>query len=61
MVASKGPYWDPFFVHVYVNYMSGVVNNKFHLYADDSAILVADKQKSNIEKLLKKELEKVGD
>ena len=41
--------------------MSGVVNNKFHLYADDSAILVADKQKSNIEKLLKKELEEVGD
>ena len=40
--------------------MSGVVNNKLLLYADDSAILVADKDISNIEKLLKKELETVG-
>ena len=31
------------------------------LYADDSAILVADKHISNIEKLQKKELETVGD
>ena len=41
--------------------MSGVVNNKLLLYADDSAILVADKHISNIEKLLKKELETVSD
>ena len=38
-----------------------MVNNKLLLYADDSAILVADKHISNIEKLLKKELETVSD
>ena len=36
-------------------------NNKLLLYADDSAILVADKHISNIKKLLKKELETVSD
>ena len=41
--------------------MSGVVNNKLLLYADDSVILVADKHISNIEKLLKRELETVSD
>ena len=41
--------------------MSGVVNNKLLMYTDDSAILVEDKHKSNIEKLLKKELEAVSD
>ena len=46
---------------IYVNDMSGVVSNKLLLYADDSAILVADKHISNIETLLKKELEVVSD
>ena len=41
--------------------MSGVVNNKLLMYTDDSAILVADKHKSNIVKLLKKELNAVSD
>ena len=41
--------------------MSGVVSNKLLLYADDSPILVADKHISNIETLLKKELEVVSD
>ena len=36
--------------------MTGGVNNKLFLYADDS-----DKHKSSIEKLLKKELETVSD
>ena len=48
----------PYLIHLYVIDMSGVANNNFFLY--DSAILVADKQKSNIENLLKKELEKVS-
>ena len=42
-----------------MNDISVVVNNKL-LYADDSAILVADKHISNIEKLLKEELETVS-
>ena len=31
---------------IYINDMSGVVNNKLLLYTDDSAILVVDKDKS---------------
>lgn len=41
--------------------MSGAVNHKLLLYADDSAILVADKSVSNIEILLQKELEVVSE
>ena len=36
-----------------------VVNKKLLLYADDSAILVADKHMSNIEKLLKRNLRRL--
>ena len=46
---------DHFFI--YVNDMSGAVRNKLLLYADDSAILVADKCLSNIETVLQNELE----
>ena len=40
--------------------MSGAVNNTLLLYADDSAILVADKCLSNIETVLQIELEIVS-
>ena len=33
---------------IYVNDMSGVIGNKLLLYADDSAILVADKDISTV-------------
>ena len=46
---------------VYVNDMPLVVNNKLPVYADDSAILVADKSTSNIELTFQKELEMVSD
>ena len=35
---------------IYVNDMSGLVKNKLLLYADGTAILVADRYKTNIEK-----------
>ena len=57
----QGSILGPLLFLINVNDMSGVVNNKLLLYADDSAILVADKHTSNIEKLLKKELEMVSD
>ena len=41
--------------------MSGVVDNKLLLFADDSAILVADKSISNIELLFQMKLEVVSD
>ena len=41
--------------------MSGAVNHKLLLYADDSAIMVADKKVSTIEILLQKELEVVSE
>ena len=57
----QGSILGPLLFLINVNDMSGVVNNKLLLYADDSAILVAFKHTSNIEKLLKKELETVSD
>ena len=41
--------------------MSGAVSNKLLLYADDSAILVADKCLSNIETVLQNELESASE
>ena len=41
--------------------MSGAVSNKLLLYADDSAILVADKCLYNIETVLQNELEIVSE
>ena len=46
---------------IYVNDMSGAVENKLLLYADDSAILVTDKNISTVETLLQRELEVVSD
>ena len=44
-----------------MNDISGAVDNKLLLYADDSAILVSDKNVSNIESLLQKELEVISE
>ena len=54
------PILGPLFI-IYVDGMSGVVNNKLHLYAGDSAILVADKHLTNLKKLLKRELENISE
>ena len=48
-------------VFIYAKDMSGAVNHKLLLYADDSAILVADRNVSTIEILLQKELEVVSE
>ena len=48
----QGSILGPLSFLIYVNDMSGAVNNTLLLYADDSAILVADKCLSNIETVL---------
>ena len=55
----QGSILGPLLVLVYVNDMSGMVNNKLLLYADDSAILVADKHISNTEMMLKRNLRRL--
>ncbi|MCU7801520.1 MAG: reverse transcriptase family protein [gamma proteobacterium symbiont of Lucinoma myriamae] len=57
----QGSILGPLLFLIYVNDMSGVVSNKLLLYADDSAILVADKDVSSIETSLQKELEIISD
>ena len=61
VVFPRDQYWDPFYFFIYVNDMSGAVCNILLLYADDSAILVADKCLSNIETVLQNELEIVSE
>ena len=51
----------PLLFLIYVNDMSGAVSNKRLVYADDYAILVADKCLSNIETVLQNELEIVSE
>ena len=51
----------PLLFWIYVNDMSGAVSNKPVLYADDSAILVADKCLSYIGTVLQNELEIVSE
>ena len=57
----KGSILGPLLFLIYTNDMSGAVSNKLLLYADDSAILVADKCLSNIETVLQNELEIVSE
>ena len=57
----QGSILGSFLFLIYVHDMSGAVNHKLLLYADDSAILVADKNVSTIEILLQKELEVVSE
>ena len=52
----KGSILGPLQLLIYVNAMSGAVSNNFLLYADDSAILAADKCLSNNETVLQNEL-----
>ena len=48
-------------VLIYVNDMSGVIGDKLFLYADDSAILVADKDISTVENALQTDLQIVSE
>ena len=57
----QGSILEPLLFLIYVNDMSGAVCNKLLLYADDSAILAADKCLSNIETFLQKILEIVSE
>ena len=57
----QGSILGPLLFLIYGNDMSGAVNHKLLLYADDSAILVADKSVSAIEMSLQKELEVVSE
>ena len=49
---TQGSILGPLLFIVHVNDMSAVVNNKLHLYADDSRILVSGKNKRYIEHFL---------
>ena len=55
------PTLGPLLFLIYVNDMSGVIYNKLLLYADDSAILVADKDKSTVENALQTDLQIVSE
>ena len=56
----QGSILGPLLFLIYVNDMSGAFSNKLLLYADDSAIFVADKCVSNIEHILQNDLEIVS-
>ena len=49
------------FILIHVNDIAGTINHKLLLYADDSAILVADKNIPTIGSLLQNELEVISE
>ena len=57
----QGSILGPLLFLTFVNDMSGAISNKLLLYADDCAILVADKCLYNIETVLQNELEIVSE
>ena len=57
----QGSILGPLLFLIYVNDMAGALDQKLLLYADDSAILVSDKDVTNIESLLQKELAVVSE
>jgi len=56
----QGSILGPLLFLIYVNDMSGVVKNKLLLYADDSCIMVAGRNRSFIEQELTQDLELVN-
>ena len=57
----QGSILGPLLFLIYVNDMAGALDQTLLLYADDSAILVSDKDVTNIESLLQKELAVVSE